>query len=89
MQRFNWSRLNKQQVGAYTETEVDDRGVDFVARYEEGRLIEVQVSRSARRHADLTSVAVIAQGSSDSLRGCLMRMQEGYRNPTDRAWTDP
>ena len=59
MQRFIWSRLNKQQVGAYTEyfvkmeltmygfqvygTEVDDRGIDFVARYEQGPFIEVQV----------------------------------------------
>ncbi len=59
MQRYNWSRLNRQQVGAYTEyfvkmeltmygfqvysTEVDDRGIDFVARYEEGPFIEVQV----------------------------------------------
>lgn len=59
MQRFIWGRLNKQQVGAYTEyfvkmeltlygfqvygTEVDDRGIDFVARYEQGPFIEVQV----------------------------------------------
>lgn len=51
--------MNKQQVGAFTEyfvkmeltmygfqvygTEVDDRGIDFVARYEHGRFIEVQV----------------------------------------------
>lgn len=59
MQRYDWDRLNKLQVGAYAEyfvkmeltmygfqvyaTEVDDRGVDFVARYESGPFIEVQV----------------------------------------------
>lgn len=59
MQRYIWSRLNNQQVGAYTEyfvkmeltmfgfqvygTEVDDRGIDFVARHESGPFIEVQV----------------------------------------------
>lgn len=59
MQRYTWSRLNNQQVGAYTEyfvkmemtmygfqvyrTEVDDRGIDFVARHESGPFIEVQV----------------------------------------------
>src|SRR3981081_3690886 len=59
MQRHHWSRLSNQQVGAYTEyfvkmeltmygfhvysTEVDDRGVDFVARYNTGPFIEIQV----------------------------------------------
>jgi hypothetical protein len=59
MQRYAWSRLNKQQVGAYAEyfvkmeltmygfqvyrTEVDDRGIDFIARYQDGPFIEVQV----------------------------------------------
>jgi hypothetical protein len=59
MERFCWSHLNKQQVGAYTEyfvkmeltmfgfqvysTEVDDRGIDFVARHGSGPFIEVQV----------------------------------------------
>ena len=59
MQRYQWSRLNKQQVGAFTEyfvkmeltmygfqvysTEVDDPGVDFVARYKHGSFFQVQV----------------------------------------------
>ena len=54
MQRYNWSRLSKQQVGAYTEyfvkmeltmfgfqvysAEVDDRGIDFIARHGTGPL---------------------------------------------------
>jgi hypothetical protein len=59
MLRYQWSLLNKQQVGAYAEyfvkmeltmygfqvyeTEVDDRGIDFIARYENGPFIEFQV----------------------------------------------
>ena len=59
MSQYQWSRLNNQQVGAYAEyfvkmeltlhgfqvysTEVDDRGIDFVARLERGPFIEVQV----------------------------------------------
>lgn len=59
-----WSHLNRQQLGAYAEyfikmhftmagfqvygTEVDDRGIDFVARYEKGAFMEVQV-KSLRR----------------------------------------
>jgi hypothetical protein len=59
MQRNLWSKLNKQQVGTYAEyfvkmeltmygfqvygTEVDDRGIDFVTRYERGPFLQVQV----------------------------------------------
>ncbi len=59
MPRYQWSRLNNQQVGAYYEyfvkmelamfgfevytTEVDDRGIDFVARQSGAPFIEVQV----------------------------------------------
>ena len=59
MQRYQWSHLNTQQIGAYAEyfvkmeltmygfqvfeTEVDDRGIDFIARYGTGQFVEVQV----------------------------------------------
>ena len=59
MSRHQWSLLNKQQVGTYAEyfvkmeltmygfevydTEVDDRGIDFVARKRPGSYFEVQV----------------------------------------------
>ncbi len=59
LRRYNWATLNKQQVGAYAEyfvkmeltmygfevysTEVDDHGIDFVARRGTGPFIEVQV----------------------------------------------
>jgi hypothetical protein len=59
MKRYIWSHLNNLQVGKYTEyfvkmeltmygfevysTEVDDRGIDFVARRDGGPFVEVQV----------------------------------------------
>jgi hypothetical protein len=59
LERYRWSALNAQQVGKYFEyfvkmeltmyglevytTEVDDRGVDFIARGRSGRFVEVQV----------------------------------------------
>lgn len=59
MPRYQWSTLNTQQVGAFTEyfvkmeltmhgfqvysTEVDDRGIDFVVRYGRGPFLQVQV----------------------------------------------
>lgn len=59
MPRYLWKPLNKQQVGAYTEyfvkmeltmygfqvyeTEVDDRGIDFIARFQRGPFLEIQV----------------------------------------------
>ncbi|MCG8037103.1 MAG: DUF4365 domain-containing protein [Candidatus Thiodiazotropha taylori] len=57
--RFDWKKLNRQQVGAFGEyfvkmeltmygfqvygSEVDDRGIDFVARYEKGPYFSMQV----------------------------------------------
>ena len=57
--RYNWNNLNKQQVGAFSEyfvkmemtmygfqvytTEVDDRGIDFVTRFEKGAYLSIQV----------------------------------------------
>jgi hypothetical protein len=59
MKRYDWKKLNNQQVGTYTEyfvkmeltmygfqvftTEVDDRGIDFIARYEANPFMEIQV----------------------------------------------
>src|ERR1039457_5350477 len=59
MPRHQWKDLHKQQVGVYAKyfvkmeltmhefqvysTEVDDRGIDFVARRDDGPFIEVQV----------------------------------------------
>lgn len=50
--RYNWKKLNRQQAGNFSEyfvkmemtmygfqvysTEVDDRGIDFIARYKKG-----------------------------------------------------
>jgi len=57
--RYNWKKLNRQQVGAFSEyfvkmemtmygfqvysTEVDDRGIDFIARYKKGPFLSLQV----------------------------------------------
>ncbi len=57
--RYNWKALNRQQVGAFSEcfvkmeltilgfqvysTEIDDGGIDFVARYENGPFLSIQV----------------------------------------------
>ena len=57
--RYNWEKLNTMQVGAFSEyfvkmemtmygfqvytTEVDDRGIDFVARFERGSFYSIQV----------------------------------------------
>ena len=59
MKKYNWEPLNRQQVGAFSEyfvkmeltmygfqvytTEVDDRGIDFVTKYENGPYLEIQV----------------------------------------------
>ena len=57
--RYNWQKLNHLQVGTYSEyfvkmeftmygfqvysAEVDDRGIDFVVRYEKGPFLSIQV----------------------------------------------
>ncbi len=57
--RYKWGELNTQQVGAYAEyfvkmeltmygfqvygTEVDDRGIDFIARFQNERFLTIQV----------------------------------------------
>ena len=59
LNKYQWDKLNNQQTGSYAEyfvkmeftmfgfqvytTEVDDRGIDFVCKYEKGSYIEVQV----------------------------------------------
>ncbi|MDD5296248.1 MAG: hypothetical protein PHU46_04985 [Rhodocyclaceae bacterium] len=96
MQRYQWSHLNTQQIGAYAEyfvkmeltmygfqvyeTEVDDRGIDFIARYESGPFIEVQVKslrslgyifahkeKFALRENLLMAVALFSEGKQPNL----------------------
>ncbi len=59
LERYKWSALTNQQVGAYVEyfvkmeltmfgfhvygTEVDDRGVDFIAQFGDAAFLKVQV----------------------------------------------
>lgn len=96
MPRHQWKSLNKQQVGAYAEyfvkmeltmhgfqvysTEVDDRGIDFVARRDAGPFIEVQVkslrgmgyvymqkSKFPLRQGTFLALALFADGSEPEL----------------------
>jgi hypothetical protein len=59
LEKYRWSALTNQQVGAYVEyfvkmeltmfgfqvygTEVDDRGVDFIAQFGDGPFLKIQV----------------------------------------------
>src|SRR5580658_8058701 len=59
LERYRWSALTNQQVGAFVEyfvkmeltmfgfqvyaTEVDDRGVDFIAQFGDGPFLKIQV----------------------------------------------
>ena len=96
MPRFSWAKLNNQQIGRYAEyfvkmeftmhgfqvytAEVDDRGVDFVARHGRGPFFEVQVKslrdkgyifiqkEKARLSDDrLVAVVLFAEGKASDL----------------------
>lgn len=85
--RHAWSKLNRQQVGAYAEyffkmeftmagfqvysSEVDDRGIDFVVRHETGPFREVQI-KSARIDPLKPSAYVFMQKSKFGLRSDLL-----------------
>jgi hypothetical protein len=91
MKRYDWNRLNKQQIGAYAEyfvkmeltmygfqvysTEVDDRGIDFVARHENGSFIEVQVK--SLRPTDYVFMHKAKFSPGDSLYLALALFEEG------------
>lgn len=99
--------LNRQQVGAYAEyyvkmqltihgfqvysSEVDDRGIDFVARYKKSQFLEVQVKSSR------TTKYIFMQKSKfdldDSLYLALVLLSDGqepdiYFIPSTR-WATP
>jgi hypothetical protein len=81
--RHAWSKLSKQQVGAYAEyffkmeftmagfqvysTEVDDRGIDFVVRHEMGAFREIQI-KSARVDPEKPSAYIFMQKTKFALR---------------------
>lgn len=85
--RHAWSKLNNQQVGAYAEyyfkmeftmagfqvysTEVDDRGIDFVARHEMGPFREIQV-KSVRLDPQKPTSYVFMQKTKFALRDDLL-----------------
>ena len=65
MQNTNWSQLNSMQLGRYAEyytkmefasygldiytSEVDDHGIDFIAKTRNGKFLDIQV-KSARQY---------------------------------------
>lgn len=96
MNKYDWSRLNHLQVGRFAEyfvkmeltlygfevytSEVDDRGIDFVARREDGPFFEVQVKsvrgfnyvfipkdKSAIAAHRLLAVVILHQGEAPQL----------------------
>jgi len=105
--RYNWKSLNRQQVGAFSEyfvkmeltmygfqvysTEVDDRGIDFVARYDKGPYISIQVKSIRERgyvfmqkdrfelSVDLyLALAILTEGNEPEL---YLIPSEAWRNP--------
>jgi hypothetical protein len=106
MARYQWDQLNKQQVGAYAEyfvkmeltmfgfqvysTEVDDRGIDFVARHGSGPFIEAQVK--ALRGPGYVFMKKSYFKPSETLHLALVMLKQGeapdlYLIPSSR-WVD-
>lgn len=107
MSRNAWSRLNKQQVGAYAEyfvkmeltmygfevyvSDVDDHGIDFIARQRGGSFIEVQVK--SLRSMGYVFMRKATFRLQDRLHLALCLLQEGeppelYLIPS-LAWESP
>jgi hypothetical protein len=92
LKRYQWHDLNRQQVGAYAEyfvkmemtmygfqvydTEVDDRGVDFVARYERGPFLEIQV-KSVRKSTTYVFMEKTKFVPSSTLFLAFAKLKEG------------
>jgi hypothetical protein len=86
--RYQWSRLNRQQKGSFGEhfakmefamygflvfaAEVDDRGIDFVARNERGNHIDVQVKTITGRNYTYIKKSKFAE----TLLVCLVILEE-------------
>ena len=87
--RHQWAKLNRQQKGAFGEhfakmefamygflvfsAEVDDRGIDFVARNDHGDHIDVQVKTITGRNYTYVKKSKFAE----SLLICLVVLEEG------------
>jgi hypothetical protein len=87
--RYQWSALNNQQKGSFGEhfakmefamygflvftAEVDDRGIDFVARNEKGNHFDVQVKTITGRNYTFVKESKFAK----SLLICLVVLEDG------------
>ena len=105
--RYDWQILTRQQVGAFAEyfvkmeltmfgfqvysTEVDDRGIDFVTRYEKGSFLSIQV-KSFREKGYVFMQKDKFDLSSDSYLALVLLNQESepklYLIPS-LAWNNP
>jgi hypothetical protein len=88
--RYQWSRLNKLQKGSFGEhfakmefalygflvfaAEVDDRGIDFIARTLDGRYYDVQVKTISDYNYTYISQSKFAK----TLLICLIVLREGH-----------
>ncbi|MHB1293209.1 MAG: hypothetical protein ACYCY5_13635 [Sulfuricella sp.] len=86
--RYEWSKLNRLQKGSFGEyfakmefsmygflvfsAEVDDRGIDFVARNDSGKHFDVQVKTITGRNYTYISESKFF----DSLKVCLVVLEE-------------
>lgn len=108
MSRYIWSKLNTQQVGTFVEyyakmefamygfqvytSEVDDRGLDFVARYEDSDFLSIQVKsiRSNTSYVYMTKDYFKIKPSQYLVLSLLTEsaMPDLYLIPST-AWSDP
>lgn len=88
--RHEWAKLNRQQKGSFGEhfakmefamygflvfaAEVDDRGIDFVARNERGSHIDVQVKTITGRNYTYIKKSKFAE----TLLVCVVVLEEGH-----------
>jgi len=111
MEKYDWEHLNHLQVGKYAEylvkmelvrngmdvytSEVDDRGIDFVIRIDQGKYIDVQVKSirksktsyiffpksSFKLRKDLMAAIVIFINGKPPLISLIL--SERWRNPDE------
>ena len=91
MPKTQWSSLNPLQLGKFAEyyakmeyisygydvyaSEVDDHGVDFVAKDRDGRFLEIQVKSTLKTNYAFISADKLALDESRQV--CYLRFQDG------------
>jgi len=108
MPNTNWSKLNNMQLGRYAEyyakmefasygfevytSEVDDHGIDFIAKTKEGRFLEIQVKSIRQTNYVFMQKTKWNIDSSNTFLSLLLfedaRLPEIYLIPAT-AWKNP